>query len=168
MVRLPASAPLNSMGRETTSAKGNLPWLRQVGLKIISAAPAVKAAQASLWGTRVLGLKNCIFNCSLVFSLKSSIQGNQPFFTVKCLSGYSLAALMTTLSADHPEAMNPPKRKAIEQTIKHEEELTREEIEGNVQEAIMSLSREDKILIFSSIEPDERLELIEQMEEQES
>jgi hypothetical protein len=29
-----------------------------------------------------------------------------------------------------------PKRKAIEQTIKHEEELTREEVEGNVQEAV--------------------------------
>ena len=48
------------------------------------------------------------------------------------------------------------------------EGVTKEEIEGNVQEAIMSLSREDKILIFSLIEPDERLELIEKLEGQES
>ena len=61
-----------------------------------------------------------------------------------------------------------PKRKAIEQTIKHEEELSMEEMEANYRETIMSLSREDKILIFSTIEPEERIELIEQMEEQES
>lgn len=59
-----------------------------------------------------------------------------------------------------------PKRKAIEQTVMNEwDGVTKDEMEAKYREAIMSLPREDWLLVLGSIEKEERQELLEQLEE---
>ena len=58
-----------------------------------------------------------------------------------------------------------PKRKAIEQTIKHEEELTMEEQEAQYQQALAQLPAHDVKLILQSMPAAERQALIDSMSE---
>ena len=58
-----------------------------------------------------------------------------------------------------------PKRKAVEQTIKHEEELTMEEQEAQYQQALAQLPAHDVKLILQSMPVEERQALIDSMSE---
>ena len=59
-----------------------------------------------------------------------------------------------------------PKRKAVEQTVRNEwDGVTKDAMEAKYREAIMSLPREDWLLVLGSIDQGERQELLEQLKE---